>query len=136
MQLYYKEEMRERSTRLIEHFTKTRPLRSSASLIMQHNSTGIKFKYPEKIYIDPTEALYEGMDQLEGDGEVGKKPKGMSRQKAAQMEAKMKKMKQIKASVSESALKVKSPKAKSPKRSNGTRNQITSGSDILLEEKV
>ena len=60
LRLYYADEMRTRSVDIIDKLTHELPKRNTHKLLSDHNARGDVFKYPEEIYVDPTDALWEG----------------------------------------------------------------------------
>ena len=56
---YFEEEMRIRREGIIKRLTKERPIRRVASMLMAHNTKGIKFEYPKTCYNDPMSILKE-----------------------------------------------------------------------------
>ena len=58
--LYYADEVKQRTVDIIEKLTTEMPVRDTHAMLSRHNARGDKFKYPAEIYVDPTEALWEG----------------------------------------------------------------------------
>lgn len=62
LEIYFEEEMRQRSVDLIERLVTDMPAFSRASLLKDHNDNHkgkSSFKFPKSVYIEPSHALYE-----------------------------------------------------------------------------
>jgi hypothetical protein len=59
LEKYFDEEMRQRREGIIKKLTKSQSLRNVGAMLMEHNSKGIAFKYPDNCYSDPMAILKE-----------------------------------------------------------------------------